>query len=57
MANIWEKVISILAGNLNLGRIYLTTTVISAISYQKVNQNKSEVFEEGPIFFDEQSAK
>ena len=27
MANIWEKVISILAGNLNLGRSYLITTV------------------------------
>ena len=27
MANIWEKAISILAGNLNLGRSYLITTV------------------------------
>ena len=27
MANIWEKTISILAGNLNLGRSYLITTV------------------------------
>ena len=27
MANIWEKVISILAGNLNLGLGYLITTV------------------------------
>ena len=27
MANIWEKVISILAGNLNSGLIYLITTV------------------------------
>ena len=28
MANIWEKAISILAGNLNLGRSYLITTVV-----------------------------
>ena len=27
MANIWERAISILAGNLNLGRSYLITTV------------------------------
>ena len=27
MANLWEKIISILAGNLNLGRSYLITTV------------------------------
>jgi hypothetical protein len=27
MDNIWEKAISILAGNLNLGHIYLITTV------------------------------
>ena len=27
MANIWEKAISILAGNLNLDRSYLITTV------------------------------
>ena len=30
MANIWEKVISILAGNLNLGHGYLITTVTIA---------------------------
>ena len=28
MANIWEKAISILAGNLNLGHRYLITTVM-----------------------------
>ena len=27
MANIWEKAISILSGNLNLGNSYLITTV------------------------------
>ena len=27
MANIWDEAISILAGNLNLGRSYLITTV------------------------------
>ena len=31
MANIWEKAISILAGNLNLGRSYLITTVFISI--------------------------
>ena len=27
MANIWEKIISVLVGNLNLGLTYLITTV------------------------------
>ena len=33
MANIWENVISILAGNLNSGRSYLTTTVKIGLMY------------------------
>ena len=33
MANIWEKAISILAGNLNLGCSYLITTVTSIHSW------------------------
>ena len=38
MANIWENIVSILAGNLNSGRSYLTTTVLvnSAKNKQKV---------------------
>ena len=31
MANIWEKVISILAGNLNSGLSYLITTVCALV--------------------------
>ena len=31
MADIWEKPISILAGNLNLGHSYLITTVKSSV--------------------------
>ena len=34
MANIWEKNISILAGNLNSGLTYPITTVMDAESYQ-----------------------
>ena len=37
MTNIWEKAISILAGNLNLGRIYLITTVTSSCMFLRKN--------------------
>ena len=34
MANIWEEAISILAGNLNLGRSYLITTVLQEVKLE-----------------------
>ena len=43
MANIWEKAISILAGNLNLGHSYLITTVCSCHFVNLFSFNKPHV--------------
>ena len=43
MANIWEKAISILAGNLNLGRSYLITTVSENLrNFENLKEKKSQ---------------
>ena len=39
MANIWEKAISILAGNLNSGLSYLITTVMAACMANDYHNN------------------
>ena len=46
MANIWEKAISILAGNLNSGRSYLITTVVKTYLVTSLPKMTGEVANE-----------
>ena len=51
MTSIWEKAISILAGNLNSGRSYLITAVIETkdllgLCYSLLKKNLAETYSE-----------